>query len=727
MFRQLFERSSDAVWLLEPDTGRVRECNQAAVNWLGASAKSDLIGKRLEDFSPPCQSGGVNSNEKANEVIRMALLNGSCRFEWVCHRSDGSELPLEVVVTSVPKPPGPLLLAVTRDITDRKRESAEILRLNETLEQRVAERTGELLRANELLKREVLERRRAEVLLRESEERARTLVEHAPEAIVVFDGDNGRFLDCNKNAAQLYGLPREQLIGQHPAELSPLVQGDGRLSIESARAKIQEALDGGTPVFEWLHRHASGHLITCEVRLVRLPAQGRNLIRGSITDTTERQRRDRVQQATYAISEAVHTVDDLDQLYQRIHWIVKGLMPADNFYIALLDQESGLISFPYHVDEFTPRPAACQLGTGLTGYVFRYGKPLLVNEAMNARKRRVGDMVTFEGFSDILYAESGVPAAIWLGVPLKTGGRTFGVTAVQDYHNPKAYGEAEKQLLSFVAEQIAQAIQRKAADQELHRALAKEKELGQLRSSFVSMVSHEFRTPLGVIQSSAEILEDYFEHLAPEERREHLVSIKKNTTRMASLMEEVLLLGRFDAGKMDFAPGALDLENFVRRVVEEVTSATGRRCPLRMGRLSIAPATSADERLLGPVLTNLLSNAIKYSHPGEPVELAVSRDDDHAVFAIRDHGLGIPGPERQWLFEPFHRGSNVGSRPGTGLGLVIAKRCVDLHGGSIEIDSTEGQGTTAVVRLPVYRATEESTRPGPQVAREPDAASAPMD
>ena len=121
--------------------------------------------------------------------------------------------------------------------------------------------------------------------------------------------------------------------------------------------------------------------------------------------------------------------------------------------------------------------------------------------------------------------------------------------------------------------------QRKKAESELLRTLAREKDLGQLRSKFVSMVSHEFRTPLAIIQSSAEIMDDYLDRLEPAERQDHLQSIRKNTRRMAGLMEEVLLIGSFDAGRMQFKPALLEMRPFVQRLVDEILSATKRRCP----------------------------------------------------------------------------------------------------------------------------------------------------
>jgi signal transduction histidine kinase len=244
--------------------------------------------------------------------------------------------------------------------------------------------------------------------------------------------------------------------------------------------------------------------------------------------------------------------------------------------------------------------------------------------------------------------------------------------------------------------------QRKRAEAELLRTLAREKELGQLRSNFVSMVSHEFRTPLGIIQSSAEILDDYLEYLEAAERKEHLQSICKNTRRMAGLMEEALLIGSLDAGKMEFKAASLELRAFARRLVDEVRSATDWRCPIELLLGEIPAEIQADERLLRHIFTNLLTNAVKYSEAGRVVRFEIGCDEAEIVCAIRDQGIGIPEADREWLFNAFHRGHNVADRPGTGLGLVIVKRCVDLQGGKIEVESKLGEGTAVTMRLPIF-------------------------
>ena len=233
------------------------------------------------------------------------------------------------------------------------------------------------------------------------------------------------------------------------------------------------------------------------------------------------------------------------------------------------------------------------------------------------------------------------------------------------------------------------------------RELHGEREIRQLKDSFVSMVSHEFRTPLGIIQSSAQILDRYLDRLPAEQRREQVVSITKNVRRMASLIDEVLVLGKVDAGQLRCSPASLALATFCHKLADEMHSATSGRCPIRL-EISELPAAQADEALLRHILGNLISNAVKYSPSGRAVGVRVAREASHALFTVRDEGVGIPLADRDHLFTAFHRGGNVGQISGTGLGLTIVKRCVELHGGEIWFESEEGRGTTFMVRLPLF-------------------------
>jgi signal transduction histidine kinase len=171
---------------------------------------------------------------------------------------------------------------------------------------------------------------------------------------------------------------------------------------------------------------------------------------------------------------------------------------------------------------------------------------------------------------------------------------------------------------------------------------------------------------------------------------------------MSRMMEEVLLLGRVEAGKLACRPAPMDLAVFGQRIVDELTSATNGRCLMRF----IAPPglaeAQADEALLRHIFTNLLNNAAKYSPPGSVVEFQLEARGHLALFTVRDRGIGIPEADARLLFQAFHRGRNVGDTPGTGLGMTIVKRCVELHGGKIAFESKEGQGTTFIVALPLF-------------------------
>lgn len=234
------------------------------------------------------------------------------------------------------------------------------------------------------------------------------------------------------------------------------------------------------------------------------------------------------------------------------------------------------------------------------------------------------------------------------------------------------------------------------------RLLARERELSELKSDFVSLVSHEFRTPLEIIQSSTDNLQRYHDRLEPAKRQDLLATIRKAVRRMAGMMEDVLVLGRLETEGMAFKPAPLQLPAFCQRLVDELESATGREGAVALGLEGNLDEAIADESVVRHIFTNLLSNALKYSPADRRVDFTVAREGGAAVFRVADRGCGIPAADQKRLFQAFHRGSNVRQIPGTGLGLLIVRRCVDLHGGEISFTSTEGQGTTFTVRLPLF-------------------------
>jgi PAS domain S-box-containing protein len=242
--------------------------------------------------------------------------------------------------------------------------------------------------------------------------------------------------------------------------------------------------------------------------------------------------------------------------------------------------------------------------------------------------------------------------------------------------------------------------ERKKAEDDTLAALQRQRELNDLRSRFVSMTSHEFRTPLASILSSTELLKDYGERLPADEKAQIFQSIEHSVQRMTGMLERVLHIGRAEARMLEFNPRTLDLAALCRSLVDEVLvehPEAGVRLVVEYPEAELFG--SFDDKLLRHVVVNLLGNAIKYSPQGGAIRLRLGRAANRVVIEVSDHGIGIPAAEIGHLFESFHRASNVGSIQGTGLGLAIVKNSVDLHGGRIQVRSEPGQGTTFTVQL----------------------------
>ncbi len=242
---------------------------------------------------------------------------------------------------------------------------------------------------------------------------------------------------------------------------------------------------------------------------------------------------------------------------------------------------------------------------------------------------------------------------------------------------------------------------RKRSEEDTRQALLRQRELNELRSRFVAMTSHEFRTPLATILSSGEILKHYGDRLPEVEKQETLDTIAEAVQRMMRMLDRVLLIGKAEAQMLEFKPQVLDLADLCGQLVDEAAHLSPRNAGRVVTEFSpdLAPGLY-DDKLLRHIFGNLLSNALKYSPDGGTVHFRVHAEPHATVFEVADSGIGIPADEIAHLFESFHRASNVGGIQGTGLGLAIVKNAVDMHGGTIDVSSVLGKGTRFVVRLP---------------------------
>ncbi|MFY8022240.1 MAG: PAS domain S-box protein [Bacteroidia bacterium] len=257
----------------------------------------------------------------------------------------------------------------------------------------------------------------------------------------------------------------------------------------------------------------------------------------------------------------------------------------------------------------------------------------------------------------------------------------------------------KQKRISILIQDISE---RKESEIEIKRALEKEKQLNELKSRFVSMTSHEFKTPLSCIKSSAEIMELYLNNLNKNEEKfkKHLETINHEINRLTSLMNDVLVLGKIESDKMGCNKDSIDLISIANLVLERQQTNFKLNDKISLEISGEIRNVMADKMQIDHILDNLVSNAIKYSKDKQPPVVRIEFKPEEFHIDVQDYGIGIPEQEKPQLFQSFFRAKNVENMDGTGLGLVIIKNFVNLHGGEISYESKENIGTTFHIQIP---------------------------
>lgn len=242
---------------------------------------------------------------------------------------------------------------------------------------------------------------------------------------------------------------------------------------------------------------------------------------------------------------------------------------------------------------------------------------------------------------------------------------------------------------------------------EHNRLLRHAMELSELKSRYVSMAAHDLRNPMAVILTSSDTLEHYYARLSEEKRLSKYVQIRSSIKVMTDILDDVLLMGQADSGKLEFKPAAMDIRLFCQMLVEEFMQSTETTIFIDFSAEGVDTPVMMDAKLLRHILANLISNAIKYSPNDSVVTFSLRGAGGQVVFKIQDCGIGIPKEDQARLFETFHRASNAHHIRGTGLGLAIVKQSVERHGGSIAFESEENKGTTFTVTLPIVPVSQK--------------------
>ncbi len=520
----------------------------------------------------------------------------------------------------------------------RAREDAEAL---------VEERTQALSRANRDLEWRIRETNRTEAALRDTAAQLNLIADNLPVYISLI-GPDFRYRFVNAKYRLSLGLAAKDFVGR------PISEVFGAKVFEEVKPHLERALAGHPAVYEVTRRFSEGERI---LRVVLVPQRGEDGAGNSVVslavDVTDERLRE-------------HALRESEERLRRVIQNMPVMMYA-------LDHEGHIIAWNRECERVTGFAAARIVGQA-KGFSFLFPEAPYRDEVRRS-------IFSHEDFRDweagVTCADGTVKTVSWFNIsgsfPVPGWG-SWGIGVdVSD---------------------------RTRARESLEQALVHERELGELKSRFVAMASHEFRTPLTSIQASVDLIRRYGERMSEEQKFENFRSINREIATVTALLEDILTLGRAEAGQVGFHPAAIDLQALCLDQLERAKLVAKSNHEFKFDWVGQCEAVFADEQLVRHILTNMLSNAIKYSPKGGLIAVNLICGERDFRLSVSDRGIGIPAEGRELLFDAFHRFANVGTISGTGLGFAIMHRAAERHGGTISVESVEGVGTTVTALLP---------------------------
>ena len=497
------------------------------------------------------------------------------------------------------------------------------------------------------------------------------------------------FFDCNQRTLDMFGVAtRSDFVAFHPSDISPPTQPDGRDSETAAGEKIMKAFQTGECRFEWLHSRVDGTVFPAEVLLSAFDYEGRRVLQATVRDITERKR---IEQELHELNTDLEA--RIEQRTQEMRTTLSMLAESRQKLQGIVDTALDAV---VRVDALGTIVGWNRQAETVFGWSTQEALGRTLHETIIPPQYRAAHL---HGMSRFMAgnASTVIDQRIEISA-LHRSGHEFPIELA--ITRVVLEDSSKFEFCSFIRD----ITQRKRAEEEIRASLEQQKELNQLKSRFVAMASHEFRTPLATILLSTDLLKHYIDRLPVSERDDLFQSINQAVRRMTKMLEDILTIGKAEAEQAQFNPSPLVIDVFCRELVEQVLaeqdSMGTKRSQVKLSVEGDGLQAQFDEKLLRHIFENLLSNAAKYSPDGAVVDFQVVCNPQSFVFTVADRGIGVPAKDLPRLFESFHRASNVGNIAGTGLGLAIVKRSVELHSGSITVSSVLGEGTVFVVTLP---------------------------
>ncbi|HVO74509.1 MAG TPA: PAS domain S-box protein [Ignavibacteriaceae bacterium] len=509
--------------------------------------------------------------------------------------------------------------------------------------------------------RDITERVILHQKIAESEERYRLMFELSSAVMLLLDAGNGKIIDANIAACKFYGYSKNQLIEKFIAEINVTPLFDF-VSISN------EIKNSGSMHFYFKHQLAGGEIRDVEAYLTSQIISGKELFFEVIHD----------------VSEKVKTENELERYRKHLEDIIEERtielqQSEQRFKIIAENSTDSIVLFDKDLR-------------------VQYTNPAVLKRNAYLKEDILGKIPSEFGVSDSILKETLSTLQKVFSAKIQDirdvtmqDGRIVEFLSIPIFNN----NNDVEMVLSFGRE----VTERKKLEESLNEALKQEKEISMLKTKLISTVSHEFRTPLTAILSSAELLERYGKKWDDMKYYHQLNRMRQSINNLTALMEDVLALGKIESKKIKINPVEMELEAICRELLDEVKLTASDKHKFEFVKELLGHSFKIDEKLFRLIFSNLLSNAVKYSPDGGKIIFKISESSDELHFYVSDEGIGINTEDIKKLFKPFFRGENAKNIPGTGLGLPIVKEAVDLCGGRVSV-SVGNMGTTFTVSIP---------------------------
>jgi len=472
---------------------------------------------------------------------------------------------------------------------------------------------------------------------------------------------NDRVLFLNQAFISTYGFSQEDLKNES-------------ISIIRSPNNPEEVISGILPATlkgawhgEILNRKKDGSefLIALSTAVVKDENSKPIALIGVASDITKRKRIETENKVLYEINQGITSTSNLDELLKLIHLSLAKVVYAENFFIALMNEKSGLFSFPYFVDKFDTTPLPTSMGKSCSSYV------------------------------------SASPS--WIGIPLQTPSKVLGVMVLQHYEKENVYTDEDVKFLSSIGGQIAFAIERKLAESEIKLKNELLQTVNSEKDKFFSILAHDLRGPLSAFVEATKIITEEVQTMSIEEIKDITLSMTQSATGIYSLLENLLEWSRLQRGVMNFIPEKFNIKRRLDDCISVLSESAKKKGIVIETSVNENLEINADKHMFDTIVRNIISNAIKFTKAGGIVSISAIYNKDNAVeFQISDSGIGMSPELKEKLFKIDEKTSRPGTdgETSTGLGLLLCKEFIEKHGGKIGVESEVGKGTKFIFSLP---------------------------